>query len=206
MELRTGKELFTMGGQPIDLLSMLDFWQFQFSNIFDLQEHIAEFLVAKALRIKKPYNRDGWTQWDINYKKTRIEVKETGYYYSWQKNKKKSDVRTWDIHKTYTLDEKKERIKIGEDSKGNAIYKQERQSDIYVFCLNTGKQKKSSNPLQLEHWEFYIIPTSTINEVCGDNKSISLSKVKKLAKQSTPFGELKSKIDQIISQIKKYNI
>lgn len=40
--------LFTSKGESIGL-TMLDFWKYQYSNIFDLQEHIAEFIVGKAL-------------------------------------------------------------------------------------------------------------------------------------------------------------
>ena len=43
-------------------ITMLDFWKYQYSNIYDIQEYIAEFIVGKALGINEPCNRDGWTQ------------------------------------------------------------------------------------------------------------------------------------------------
>lgn len=182
MAQHTGNESFLMEGSPCGF-TMLDFWQFQFSNIYDLQEHIAEFLVAKALGVKEPHNRSGWTLWDIDYEGWRIEVKETGYYYSWQEKGKISEQRTWSITKAYT------------DYKNpNSEYK--RQNDVYVFCLNTGKNEKDSYPLELENWEFYIIPTSKINEECRDNKTISLSKVQKLTKKVS-FSEIKRVIDSL---------
>ena len=46
--LLSGSEQFTHNGQPIGY-SMEDFWRFQFSNIWEMQEEVAEFLVAKAL-------------------------------------------------------------------------------------------------------------------------------------------------------------
>ena len=43
---------FLKNGEPTGL-SILDFWKYQFANIYDLQEHIAEFIVGKALEIKR---------------------------------------------------------------------------------------------------------------------------------------------------------
>ena len=171
---------------------MLDFWQFHFSNIWDLQEHIAEFLVAKALKIEKPYNRSGWTPFDILYKEKRIEVKESGYFYSWQKEGKTSNRRTFGIPQTYTRD-KDGNLVLNSDG----TYKKERQDDVYVFCLNKGKTKEESHPLELANWEFYVVSTKVINEVCGTNKTISLSKVQKLSRCIT-FEHLQEEIDKSI--------
>lgn len=178
-ELLTGMEDFIRKGKPLGF-TLLDFWQFQFSNIWDLQEHIAEFLVAKALGIKRPYNRSGWTPFDILYRNTRIEVKETGYFYSWQKKGKISQRRSFGINQTYN---------------GKQI--KERQNDIYVFCLNTGETAKDSNPLELEHWEFYVIPTKIINEKCRANKTISLGRVRQLS-PCILYKDLKNEIDKLI--------
>ena len=95
--------LFTSHGESIGL-SMLDFWKYQYSNIFDLQENIAEFIVGKALEFTEPCNRNGWPLYDIFYRNTRIEIKETGYYYSWQKNGKISQRRTFGISTAYGAD------------------------------------------------------------------------------------------------------
>ena len=178
-------------GEPLGF-TLLDFWQFQFSNIWDLQEHIADFLVAKALGLDKPFNRSGWTPFDILYKEKRIEVKESGYFYSWQKEGKTTNRRTFGIPQTYTRD-KDGNIVLNSDG----AYLKERQNDIYVFCLNKGKTKEESNPLELEHWEFYVVSTKVINEICGANKTISLSKVQKLA-NNVSFEEIKPTIDRII--------
>lgn len=175
----SGEQIFSYNKKSIGL-SLKDFWQFQFSNIWDLQEHIAEFLVAKALGLDKPYNRSGWTPFDILYKGKRIEVKETGYFYSWQEDGKTSERRSFRINQTY-----------------NEKHIKERQNDIYVFCLNTGKTKEESNPLELEHWEFYIVPTMVINEKCGTNKTISLERVRKFA-TCTSYENLRLEMDKHI--------
>lgn len=175
---------FLKNGEPTGL-SILDFWKYQFANIYDLQEHIAEFIVGKALEIKEPTNRNGWTLWDIEYKGMRIEVKETGYYHSWQEdNGKVCKQRTFSIQPAYT-----------DYKDSNSELK--RQNDIYVFCLNTGINKKESYPLELSNWEFYVVPTYIINKNCSPTqKSISLNKVRKLVRM-TRYDQLKNTIDSI---------
>ena len=171
--------LFTSNGESIGL-TMLDFWKYQYSNIFDLQESIAEFIVGKALEFTEPCNRNGWPLYDIFYRNTRIEIKETGYYYSWQKNGKISQQRTFGISTSYGED----KIKA-------------RQNDIYIFCLNTGTNAEESNPLEMDNWEFYVVPTSVINKVAESQKTISLGRVIKLA-PATRYSELKGIVDSFI--------
>ncbi len=178
-----GQEPFIYKGNTIGL-TIKDFWQFQYSNIWDMQEDIAEFLVAKALEIKVPFNRNGWTLWDIEYRGKKIEVKETGYFHSWRADGKVSKQRTFGITRAYTDYKNKE-----------SEYK--RQSDIYVFCLNTGNTKEESNPLLLENWEFYVVRTDRINAICGNNKTISLGKVKTLSSK-VAYANLKAEIDKLI--------
>ena len=183
---------FVNGGESLGI-TMLDFWKYQYSNIYDMQEYIAEFIVGKALGINEPMNRDGWTLWDIDYQGKRIEVKQTSYYHSWQEkiaNGKISQQRTFSITPAFT------RYKDSTTS-------YERQNDIYVFCLNIGTNEEESYPLDMANWEFYVVPTSVINENCTPaQKSISLGKVRKLA-PLTKYEELKNVIDSICEAIKK---
>lgn len=180
-----GKESFMLDGQPAGF-SVIDFWKFQFSNIWDMQDQIAEFIVAHVLGQTEPYNKNGWTLWDINYRGRRIEVKETAYYHSWRRDGMVSAQRTFSISKAYS------RYK---DSTSDL----KRQSDIYVFCLNTGETKESSNPLDLDNWRFWVVPTETINQACGDNKTITLGRLQKLTDLKNGFGydEIKTVIDDI---------
>lgn len=183
----TGNEKFIVDGKDLEF-GILDLWKYKYSNIFNMQEVIAEFIVEKALGLTKSQNTDYWTLFDILYRNYRIEVKETGYYHSWNEDGKISQVRNFGISKANSSYEEQE-----------TENKFERQNDIYVFCLNTGTTKETSNPMNLNNWEFYIVPTSIINEECGNNKHISLGKVRKLAKQ-IKYTEIKETIDSIIEQ------
>ena len=84
-----------------------------------------------------------------------------------------------------------------------------RNNDVYVFCLILGETREASNPLILDHWRFWVIPTKLINAKCGDNKSITLPRVKKLFKEvfgseeGLRFANLKSAVDKAIEYSKK---
>ncbi len=184
-----GNECFSINGKDTDM-TILEYWRWHYSEIFDLQDTIAEYIVAKALGLTQAHNVGQWTLFDILYRNMRIEIKETSYYHAWQSDdERKSQQRTFSITKAYTeyKDEKSE-------------YK--RQNDIYVFCLNTGETRKDSNPLVLEHWEFYIVPTHVIDKECGERKSISLKKVRKLS-TAVGYSNIKKTIDCIIDTMEK---
>lgn len=186
----TGKEEFKFGNESVGL-TILDFWQFKYSNIYNMQEIIAEFLVAKALEKTEADNDEYWTLWDVSYRGKRIEVKETSYYHPWNEGKKVSNQRAWSIGKANSSYEDEDTI--------NNRY--ERQNDIYVFCLNDGETKETANPLDLNNWKFYVVPTSFINEHCGDNKTISLGRVQKFGFEAKTYYNLKETIDAYIDEI-----
>ena len=186
----TGHEEFSFDGVSLGS-NLIDFWKFRYSNIFDMQGALAEFIVAKALGVSEAHNIEYWTLWDINYHDLRIEVKETSYYHPWNKDGKVSASRSFGITKANS--------RFAESATGtvDASFenKYERQNDLYVFCLNTGNTPEESYPLDLNHWEFYVIPTCVINKTCGDGKTISLGKVRKLA-PALRYDQIKEAVDR----------
>ena len=178
-------EKFSFNNSELDF-GILDFWESKYFNIYNMQEVIAEFLIEKALRIEKAQNTDYWTLYDILYRECRIEIKQTSYYHPWNENGNISNIRRFNITKANSKYEYKD-----------LENKFERQNDIYVFCLNTGNTKETSNPMNLNNWEFYIVPTKVINEECRNNKTISLNKVRKLC-DKVEYNKIKETIDLII--------
>lgn len=179
---------FTLNGADIGF-TVGDYWQFQYSNLLDKLGNVAEFLVAKALDKECSDNCNGWTLYDIGYKGKRIEVKATSYYQAWKESHEICEQRTFSIRKTHVEYQ-------------NSETDRERQNDIYIFCLENEKPENglSANPLNLENWQFYIIPTTIINDKCGDQKTISLNRVKKLfgSEQGLSYNQIKPYVDKII--------
>lgn len=186
-----GTEKFQFNDKDLDF-GIIDFWKSKYSNIYNMQDVIAEFIVEKALGIDEAQNTNYWTLYDILYRGYRIEIKETSYYHPWNENGKISNQRMFGISKANSSYESSEKEN-----------KFERQNDIYVFCLNTGTTKETSNPMNLNNWRFYIVPTSIINKECGDNKKISLERVRKLTKELS-YEKIKETVDLIIEKEKIY--
>lgn len=189
--LLSGNEEFTLDEKSTGL-SMLDFWKFQFSNIYNLQDVLAEFIVAKALEKNESDNDMYWTLFDISYRGKRIEVKESSYYHSYNKEGCYSSQRTFGIGKANS--------NYGD---GNTENRYERQNDVYVFCLNTGYTENESNPLNLNNWQFYVVPTFVINEKCGENKTISLGRIQSLGFDAKRYDEIKGAVDLIIDTMEQ---
>mgnify|MGYP007088547187 CR=1 FL=1 len=49
-----------------------------------------------------------------------------------------------------------------------------RRSRVYVFCLLDHKDQDTVDPLNLDQWRFFILPTSKLNEELPDQKGLSL--------------------------------
>ena len=193
------EEMFLFKGE--EQFSVLDFWQYAYSQLESLGDTIAEFLVAKALGIEKAENVNYWTAYDMAYRNKRIEVKATRYVHPW--NTRISKVRTFSIEPTSNS-------YWGNTKDGvNGGKTLSRQSEVYVFCLNSNMDIQNNDPLKVDDWEFYVLPTFEINRYCSrygnpNQKKISLNVVKQLAKCGVSFDALKDRVDAAIEQSDQY--
>ena len=188
----TEKDCFVYNGR--DVFSVLDYWRFRFSQLLGQQESIAEFLVGQALDLQKAENVNYWTAYDLSYRGKRIEVKATCYIHPW--DKRISRVRSFSIAPS---NNRYWQELPGQDSGARMA----RQSEVYVFCLNTDQDIEHPNPLMIDNWEFYVVPTYRINEYCQkagnpEQRRITLAVVRRLAKQSCLYVELRDSIEKAI--------
>ena len=152
---------------PFNLLS---FWQWSASDLVGntLRGMLAEYIIASAVGSAKG-TRTEWDAFDIETPdKVKIEVKSSAYIQSW--SQPKLSAISFGIQPTK-----------GWDAKTNTSSIQRvRQSDIYVFCVLSHKDKNTIDPLNINQWVFYILPTKTLNKMVGNQKSITLSSLQKL--------------------------
>jgi len=188
MNRLTGNEHFTFDDMPIGKL-LSDFWAWNSSDLLNntLRGALAEFIVATALELDTDICRKDWTPYDLETPSgIKIEVKSSAYLQSWSADRISnirfsiSPTRAWDAETAFD-DEVK------------------RQSDVYVFCVYASKTKEDT-PLLLDQWEFYVIPTSTLNQKCGNQKSISLNSLLSLNPMKTDFGNLPFVIKNILPE------
>jgi hypothetical protein len=70
----------------------------------------------------------------------------------------------------------------------------ERQSDFYIFCILKHQDKRTVNPLNLNQWLFYLLPTQILNEQKPTQKTISLNSLLKLNPKECKFDDIKNEM------------
>ena len=187
MKTLTGNEHFYFDGMPTNFL-LNDFWAWQASDLLNnaLRGVMAEFITATALDLDTTQARQEWDAYDLLYEgRWKIEVKSSAYLQSWeQRNPSRvhfsiRPTRAWSSEEGYS----------------DQII---RQSDLYTFCLFACEDREKANPLLLNQWEFYIIPTFVLNEQCGSQQSISLSRLLSLHPEKADYGTLGARIRRML--------
>ena len=140
-----------------NICSVVDFWRWAYSDLVGNAERgaLAEFIVACALGIQDS-ERVSWDKYDLLTKEgIAIEVKTSGYLQTWEQVNLSKLI--FGISPTY-----------GWDSKTNKYDEaKKRQSDIYVFCVHKHTEQETANPLLISQWDFYLMPTVTLNKKFG---------------------------------------
>lgn len=159
----TGQEVFTRGGRPGEL-AVLDFWQWACSELAGntLRGVLAEFLVARALDACSGYRME-WAAADITTAAGMlVEVKSASYFQVWAQ-RKPSPIR-FSIAPTHGW----------EAQTGAYEATARRQAHLYVFAILGRPGLETVDPLNLDDWEFLVLPSRLLTERVGGQKSIGL--------------------------------
>jgi len=163
---------------------LIDFWKWSVSDLLSntTRGTFAEFIVATAMDIDLTNVREEWDAYDLETKDgIKIEIKTSAYLQTWfQKN---YSAITFSIKPAYSWDAKT----------SESLDVKTRPSDVYVFCLLKHKDKKTVNPLDLNQWVFYVVSTKKINDLYGNQGTLSLSVLEKTT-DSITYDKLKKKI------------
>jgi hypothetical protein len=185
----TGNEEFTLHGTSTRI-TVMDFWRWAFSDLIDNTQRgiIAEFLVYSSLNPTAcpTHIRENWLPFDvISPSGRRIEVKSAAYIQAWTPENIFAQIR-FDIGKKLAWD----------NANATSATVAKRNCDLYVFSLFTAKTKGGSL-LNLDYWDFYILPTHVLDEKVPNQKSIALSSLLKLEPIKTDYAKLGSIIESI---------
>lgn len=189
VELLHGNEEFRGPGirKPLQLV---DYWRWSGSVLLDNTSRgiLAEFLIATALGLHKKPRRE-WDEFDLRMASgTAIEVKSSAYVQSWKQSKPSVIEFRIAPHRSWNAE-------TGEYREGI-----KRWADIYVFCIFKGK--KPLHPLNTSKWEFYVLPTKTLDQKCPGQKTIRLSSLEKLSPRKCSYAGLKKTISDVEGEIK----
>ncbi|MCC9071074.1 hypothetical protein LNQ49_05625 [Flavobacterium sp. F-65] len=183
--LKTGEEKLTYNEKNLNF-SLLDFWRWSVSDIVSnaTRGRLAEFIVATAVNIDIKEIRDEWGAFDLETSENiKIEVKSAAYIQSWEQKKLS----------TISFSTKPSQPWSSEIDKRSTIAI--RSADVYVFCLLHHSDKSTINPLNLNHWEFYVLSTEKLNNYKRSQHSITIKSLRDLT-APVEYDKLKSKIEQ----------
>jgi len=186
---RTGEERFSKSGAKTNH-TLLGFWQWAGSDLIDntYRGWLAEYIIATAVDVAGGLQQ-GWAPFDIlTPEGTRVEVKASAYIQSW--NQKKLSTPSFSIRRA-----------LAWDPETNAFSTSpERNSDVYVFCLHHHQDQNTIDPLNLDQWTFYVLPTAIIDQQLGNQKTVGLGRIKSAGAVEVAYGEIYSTIKSELRQ------
>jgi hypothetical protein len=178
---KTGGEAFCFQGEDYPGMTLLQFWQWSVSDLVSnaTRGRLAEFIIASALGIASDV-RNEWEAFDLTTARgLRVEVKSCAYLQSWKQIR--PSIITFSIRKTRAWDA------------GTGVLQEQpsRQSDLYIFALLAHQEnKKTLNPLDLDQWQFFLVPTKVLDGYERSEHSITLKSLFKLCPVPLRFGDL----------------
>jgi hypothetical protein len=181
--VKSGSEELTFDDKTVGY-SLLDFWKWSVSDILSnaTRGRFAEFIVGTSLDLKIENIRNEWDAFDlVTDDGIKIEVKSASYIQSW--NQKDYSTISFSIKPA----------KFWDSENNMQSVESKRHADVYVFCLLKHKDQETINPLKLEQWEFYVLPTIKLDAYERSQSSITLNSLKKLTDAIT-YNELKENI------------
>ncbi len=165
----TGFEEFR--NTPNKKFSVLEFWQYGFSNLNSnvLRGALAEFLVENALKDNLEIEvRSPWGDYDVLYKGKKIEVKCCSYIQDWDQNQFTkilwSGLKATELYYSDAVKKQSELSRV-------ADYK----SDIYVLSLFKHQDHATLDILDMDQWCFYVLSREQLKEITKNKNSISLT-------------------------------
>ncbi|WP_226617767.1 hypothetical protein [Cytobacillus firmus] len=169
--------------------SIKDFWKWGFSDLLSnsLRGIFAEFLVGTALGCLND-SRKEWDSYDLIYRGKKIEVKSAAYIQSWFTDKYSTINFNIGAKREYDFTKRRYSTTI------------KRNADVYVFCLLKEKDVENLDPLNICHWEFYIVLTKDLDEHFPEQKTISLASLNKL-RDAFVFEEIRERMDKVLEII-----
>ncbi len=164
VELKSGSEPFRNDGQPLTA-NLLDFWRWSASDLVSNATRgiLAEYIVAQALG-QVTGVRAEWDAYDlVTSAGLKVEVKSSAYLQSWFHEK--LSAIGFGIRPTFAWASDTNELET----------ERRRQAGVYVFCVLAHKNKATVDPLDLDQWVFYVVPSAVLDEQCPTQKHISLS-------------------------------
>ncbi len=171
LKRREGDEPFHVEGRTLGF-DLLSFWQWFSSDVVSnvTRSVLAEYLIAQALGVARGSVREEWAPYDLEaLDGTRVEVKSAAYIQSWYQDQ--FSRITFQVPKTRAWDKATNR----------QSEHMRRQADVYVFALLAHTDQETLDPLDVSQWEFFVVPTTSLDNRKRSQHSITLRSLRELS-------------------------
>jgi hypothetical protein len=188
---KTGTEAFRRADTS-EGFDLLDFWQWNMSDLVSNATRgvLAEYIVARALGISTSGVRAEWAAYDLKMPDgTRIEVKSAAYIQTWAQRNLSSI--SFGVAKRLAWD--------AETNSTDLI--PNRHADVYVFALLAHKDKATIDPLDLNQWQFWAVPTRVLNERKRSQHSITVPSLVGLVGDGVDYWNLAPKVESVLKPV-----
>ena len=189
---RTGDEHIRFDGMPIGHL-LGDYWAWNSSDLLVNTERgsFSEFIVSAALDLDLSGTKVDWGPYDVSFPfRWMCEGKPRGSADRGQECRLPPVVGAGEAVQ-HCL---QYQAGTGLGPRPRVLRELKRQSDLYVFCHYTQTDRAKADPLVLDDWTFYILPTKRLDQCCGGQKTISLSSLLALGPVQVDFDGIKDAV------------
>ena len=76
-----------------------------------------------------------------------------------------------------------------------------RQADIYVFALLAHTDKSTIDPLNVNQWQFYVLPTATLDARTRSQHSITLKSLEQLSGGAVHYTALREALEKAAGKV-----
>jgi hypothetical protein len=171
-------------------LDIQGFYRWAMGDLVDNRNRgiFAEWLVGQALGVVRERDvRHEWDAYDLLYGEVKVEVKASGLSQTWnlyEPSKPNLNIaprwRHW-VAETDVWIEHDQPVRF---------------ADVYVFCLHESVPATNENVRDPASWKFWVIPTREINDELGDQKTVGLATLSRIAAPIRWSG-IKAEVDHL---------
>ena len=191
---RSGDEPLHSSGRALGP-KLVDYWRWSASQLLDNAQRgiLAEYLVSLALGcVGEP--RDEWNAYDaVSRRGVTVEIRSAAYRQNWAQARPSDivfDIKprksSWDANTNQWTQHSPPR----------------RFASVYVFCVLGTPSKPAPDPLDLDQWKFYVLPTSVLDSQVQDQKKIRLGPLEELVRKSTGQGPVRhEELGQLVDEL-----
>lgn len=187
---RPGNEPLHFDGQNLGI-SVIDFWRWSLSDLLSnaTRGRFAEFIVAKALDIMFDQIRDEWGAYDLlTPEGIKVEIKSAAYIQSWYQTQLSKISFLVPKTRCWTAETNKQENEA------------RRQANVYVFALLAHTDQTTIDPLNVNQWKFFVLPTVTLDSRTRSQHSIALPTLENLSGGAVLYKDLKKAVQTAAAQ------